>query len=68
MQRYLSLREEFLSTVCVMLTGTHYRWLPLVKGRLEIPCKVSVSMRETCLNLLLLERDKQMSEELYIEP
>ena len=51
-----------------MLTGTHYRRSPLVKGRLEIQCKVSVSMRGTCLNLLLLERYKQLSEELYIAP
>ena len=54
--------------VSVMLTGTHYRRSPLVKDRLEIPCKVSVSLRGTCLNLLLLERYKQLSEELYIEP
>ena len=44
------------ATESVMVTGTHYRRSPLVKGGLEIPCKVSVSMRETCLNLLLLER------------
>ena len=56
------------ATVSVMLTGTHYRRSPLVKGGLEIPCKVSVSMRGTCLNLLLLERYKQLSEDLYIEP
>ena len=55
------------ATVSVMLTGTHDRRSPLVKGGLEIPCKVSVSMRGTCLNLLLLERYKQLSDELYIE-
>ena len=44
------------ATESVMVTGTHYRRSPLVKGGLEIPCKVSVSMRETCLNRLLLER------------
>ena len=54
--------------VTVLLTGTHYRRLPLVKGGLEIPCKVSVWMRGTCANLLLLERYKQLSEELYLEP
>ena len=42
--------------VSVMLTGTPYRRSPLVKGGLEIPCEASVSMRGTCLNLLLLER------------
>ena len=55
------------ATVSVMLTGTHYCRLPLVKGGLELPLKISVSMRRTCLNLLLLERYNQMSEEFYIE-
>ena len=56
------------ATVSVMLTRTHYRRSLLVKGGLEIPCKVSVSMRRTCLNLLLLERYKQLNEKLCIEP
>ena len=56
------------ATVSVMLIRIHYRRSPLIKGGLEIPCKVSVSMCGTCLNLLLLERYKQLSEELYIEP
>ena len=51
----------------VMFTRTHRR-LPVVKGVLEIPCKVSVSMRKTCPNLLLLEICKQLIEELYIKP
>ena len=55
------------ATVSVLLTGTHYRRSPLVKGGLEIPCKISVSVRGTCLNLLLLERYKQLTEELNIE-
>ena len=55
-------------TVSVILTGMHYRRSILVNGGLEIPCKVSVPMRGTCLNLLLLERYKQQSEELCIEP
>ena len=37
-------------------------------GRLEIPWKVLVFMRGTCLNLLLLERYKQSIDELYREP
>ena len=56
------------ATVSVMLTGTPYRRSPLVKRGLEIPCEASVSMRGTCLNLLLLERYKRFSEEFYIEP
>ena len=43
------------ATVSFMRTVTHRR-SPLVKSGLEIPYKVSVSMRGTCLNLLLLER------------
>ena len=31
------------ATVSVMLTRTHYGRSPLVKGELEIPCKVSVA-------------------------
>ena len=42
------------ATVSFMRTVT--RRSPLVKSGLEIPYKVSVSMRGTCLNLLLLER------------
>ena len=56
------------ATVSVMLTGTHYRRSRLVKGELDTTCKISVSIRGTCLNLLLLERYKQLSEELYVEP
>ena len=50
------------ATVPVMLSGTHYRRSFLIKGGLEIPCKVSVSMCGFCLNLLLLERYKQLSK------
>ena len=55
------------ATVSVMLTGTHYRRSPLVKGGLQIPWKVSVSICGSCLNLLLLERYKELSEKLYID-
>ena len=54
--------------VSIMFTETPYRRSPLVKGGLEIPCEASVSMHGTCLNLLLLERYKQFSEEFYIKP
>ena len=54
-------------TVSVMLE-THYDRSPLIKSGLEIPCKVSASIRGTCLNLVLLERYKQLSEELCVEP
>ena len=50
------------------LIGIHYRGSPLLKCGLEIPCKVSVSMLETCLNLVLLQKHEQSTEELYLEP
>ena len=50
------------ATVPVMLSGTHYRRSFLIKGGLETPCKVSVSMCGFCLNVLLLERYKQLSK------
>ena len=55
------------AAVSVMLTGTHYRRSPLVKDGLEIPCKVSFCFGGTCLNLVLLERYKQLSEKMHIE-
>ena len=37
------------------LIGSHSHICRLVKNRSEIPCKVSVSVLGTCVNLLLLE-------------
>ena len=59
---------DYSARVSAMLIGTPYRRSYLVKGGLEIPCEESASMRGTCLNLLLLERYKKFSEQLYIEP
>ena len=54
--------------VTAQLLGTHYRRSPLIKGGLEIPCKISIAMPGTCVNLLLLERYKKLCEQLYLEP
>lgn len=35
---------------------------------LEIPFKVPVSLLGTCANLLLLERNKQLTKEFYLKP
>ena len=56
------------ATVSVQLTSEHYRRSPIVQGGMEIPCKVTVKIPGTCLNLLLMEKYKQLVEELYIEP
>ena len=54
--------------VSAQLTSKHYRRSPIVWGGIEIPCKVIVRIPGTCINLLLMEKYKQMVEELYIEP
>ena len=64
---YYKVYHDRGATVSFTLTGTHHcRW-PLVKGGLKIPCKVSVTVPGTCLNLLSLKRYKQLSEKLNIE-
>lgn len=50
------------------LTSEHYRRSPIVQGGMEIPCKITVKIAGTCINLLLMEKYKQLIEELYIEP
>ena len=56
--REVSCNTKFIidrgAAVSVMITGTHYRRSTLVKCRLEIPCKVSVSMRVTCINTIMI--------------
>ena len=56
------------ATATVTLTSEHYRRSPLVQGGLEIPCKVSVTMPGTVNNLLVMEKYRQLVEELYSEP
>ena len=54
--------------VSAKLSSTNYRRSPLVQGRLEIPCIVTVSMPGTIINQLLMEKYKQLVETLYAEP
>ena len=54
--------------ISAKLTSTHYRRSPLVQGGIEIPCVVTVSMSDTVINQLLMERYKQLVEILYTEP
>jgi len=54
--------------VTVKLIGVHYRKSPLVQSGIEIPCKIKTQIPGTVSNLLVMERYKQLVEELYIEP
>lgn len=56
------------ATASATLTSEHYRRSPLVQGGLEIPCQVSVTIPGTVNNLLVLEKYRQLVEELYTEP
>ena len=54
--------------VSAQLTSEHYRRSPIVQGGIEIQCKVTVKIPGTCINLLLMEKYKQLVEQLYKEP
>ena len=56
------------ASISVQLTSKHYRRSPLVQGGMEIACKVTASIPGTCVNLLLMERYKQLIQKTYIEP
>jgi len=56
------------ASISVQLTSEHYRRSPLVQGGMEIACKVTASIPGTCINLLLMERYKQLIQETYTEP
>ena len=56
------------ASISVQLTSEHYRRSPLVQGGMEIACKVTASIPGTCVNLLLMERYKQLIQETYSEP
>ena len=52
----------------IFLTSKHCRRSPLVQGGMEITCKVIVKIPGTCVNILLMEKYKQLVQQLYIEP
>ena len=56
------------ANVSSKLTSTHYGRSPLVQRGIEIPCVVTVSMPDTVINQLLMERCKQLVETLNTEP
>ena len=50
------------------LSSTRYRRSPLIQGGLEIPCNVVVTMPETVVNQLILEKYEKLVAEKYAEP
>ena len=54
--------------VSTQLTSEHYRRPPIVHGGMEITCQVTVKIPGTCVNILLMEKYKQLVQQLYIEP
>ena len=50
------------------LTSTNYRRSPMVKGGLEIPCKINVKMLSTAKNVELLNNFEELFADIYIEP
>ena len=54
--------------VNAVLTSNHYRRSPLVQGGLEIPCEVTIRMPATIKNHMVVERFKELLNEVYIEP
>ena len=56
------------ASMTVELTSTNYRRFPLVKGGLEIPCKINVNMLSTVTNVKPLNKFEELFTDLYIEP
>ena len=56
------------AVVYAELTSTNYRRSPLMQGGLEIQCKITVKLHATVKNHMLLDRYKQLVNELYCEP
>ena len=54
--------------VSAPLTSEHYRRSPIAQSGMEIASKVIVKIPGTCVNILLMEKYKQLVQQLYIEP
>ena len=70
--REISRATKFLvdrgANVNAEISSQNHRKSPLVQGGLEISCKVTASITGKCTNLLIMEKYKQLVEDLYIEP
>ena len=49
--------------VSAQLTSEHYRRSRIVQGGMEIACKVTVKILGTCVNILLMEKYKQLVQQ-----
>ena len=58
-------REAIFSA---QLTSEQYCWSPIVQDGIEIVCKVTVKTPGTYVNILLIEKYKQLVQQFYIEP
>ena len=52
------------ANVTAQVTSDHYRRSPLVQGGIEIPCKVTVKISGTVINLMIMEKYTQLVQEL----
>ena len=50
------------------LTSTNFCRSPMIQGRLEIACKVSVKMPKTITNHMILIWFKELAKDYYTEP
>ena len=70
-QETLRVTKFFLdrwAIVSAQLTREHYRRSPVVHGGMEIACKVTAKIAGKCASILLMEKYKQLVQQLYIEP
>ena len=56
------------ATAYAELTLTHYQRLPIMQGRLEIPCKITIKLHGTVKNQMLLDQYMQLGKSLYCGP
>ena len=54
--------------ITAQLTSKHYHRPAVVQDGMEIACKVTVKIPGTWVDILLMEKYKQLVEQLYIEP
>ena len=70
-QEISGVRKFFMDREAILnaqLTSEHYLWSPIAQGVMEITCKVTVKIPSTCINILLMEKYKQLVYQLYIQP
>ena len=56
------------ATITAVLTETHYRRSPIMKGGLEIPCKLIIRMLRTSHNKSIAAHFEKLVAKFYSEP